>query len=170
MDDFQVRSVMEPIDRPNNKLYIKHSYSKGDEKKARIDHSSAHALLEGKKRKNKRQKRSWHDSFFFFVRDSLSKFLYVQYREGTASSVAAVPKKETARREQESFCLVSAQTHTDGHYLMTRKWEWPRAPERAVFNLEDALIYWQLNHEPESMRWPSKIKYDKIWITTKMPQ
>lgn len=60
-------------------------------------------------------------AFSFFVRDSLSKFVYVQYREGTASSVAAVPKKETARREQESFCLVSAQTHTDGHYLMTRK-------------------------------------------------
>lgn len=56
MDDFQVRSIIESIDTPNNKLYIKHSYNKGDEKKARIDHSSAHALLEGKERK-KRQKK-----------------------------------------------------------------------------------------------------------------
>lgn len=66
MDDFQVRSIIEPIDTPNNKLYIKHSYNKGDEKKARIDHSSAHALLEGKERGKKNTKKVVAWQLFLF--------------------------------------------------------------------------------------------------------
>lgn len=117
-----MRSIIEPIDTPNNKLYIKHSYNKGDEKKARIDHGSAHALLEGKERKkNKTQKRSWHDSFFFFVRDSLSKFVYVQYREGTSEQRRCCAKKGKRLDGNKKVSALCLHKHIQIHYLMTRK-------------------------------------------------
>lgn len=94
MDDFQVRSIIEPIDTPNNKLYIKHSYNKGDEKKARIDHSSAHALLEGKEREKKKHKKGRGMTAFSFLSGIAFRNLCMFNTEKEqASSVAAVPKK-----------------------------------------------------------------------------
>lgn len=123
MDDFQVRSIIEPIDTPNNKLYIKHSYNKGDEKKARIDHSSTHALLEGKERGEKDKKGRGMTAFSFLSGIAFRNLCTFNTEKEQRAASLLWQKKETARRKQESFCLVSAQTHTDGHYLMTRKWD-----------------------------------------------
>lgn len=93
-----MRSIIEPIDTPNNKLYIKHSYNKGDEKKARIDHSSAHALLEGKEREKKTKQKKHKKgrgmtAFSFLSGIAFRNLCMFNTEKEQASSVAAVPKK-----------------------------------------------------------------------------
>lgn len=64
--------------------------------------------------------------FFFFLAGTAFRNLWkrphvrgIPRRKSEKSRCRA--KKETARREQESFCLVSAQTHRGEHGEKTRK-------------------------------------------------
>lgn len=83
---------MELVDSLNNRVYIKHSLSKGDERTA--SHScSAHALLKGTGKGEKKDKKGRHmTGFFFFLSLEIcgSVLMFVEYRGGIKWRVAAV--------------------------------------------------------------------------------
>lgn len=116
-------SVLELVDTLNNRVYVKHSYSKGDE--SQLERWTArrmrHWRAQGRK---KDKKRSSHDRFSFYQALPLdicrNVLLYVKYREERHEQwllrrATNIKKTATVNRKKVAPAFV-CPAHTDAHY------------------------------------------------------